>query len=319
MSSLVLRSVLATPPIELRFGTSGRRGRLASLTQLEIYINVLGELRYLQSLPAAEGGIVAGDEFFLAHDLRPSSTGWQDGYGEIAQAVDAAVRDAGMRPVHCGAIPTPALACYAWARNRGSIMITGSHIPFDWNGYKLNTSGGELLKHHETPIHREVARVRDELYAQSSDESIFDARGMFKCGHRDLPAASPEARRAYASRYTEFFAGRPLAGMCVVCSTSIPPWVRDLVREILARSRRGTSCRGTQRELRPIDTENIDHQTITGVQALADAAPGIDAVVSTDGDSDRPLIMGVDSGGRAAFFPAIWWELSWPHFLGRTR
>ena len=36
-------------------------------------------------------------------------------------------------------------------------MVTGSHIPFDRNGYKLNTARGELLKQQEAPINRSVA------------------------------------------------------------------------------------------------------------------------------------------------------------------
>src|SRR5882672_6553420 len=69
-----LRSALTFQPRELRFGTSGRRGPVADLTQLEIYINVFGELAYLQTLPRTDGGIGKGDEFYFAHDLRPSST-----------------------------------------------------------------------------------------------------------------------------------------------------------------------------------------------------------------------------------------------------
>ena len=62
--------------------------------------------------------------------------------GEIAQAIVSAIREAGMMPVNLGAIPTPAVMCYAIARGKGSIMVTGSHIPFDRNGYKTNSSCG---------------------------------------------------------------------------------------------------------------------------------------------------------------------------------
>src|ERR1700687_3753685 len=68
-----LRSSLQYEPRVLEFGTSGRRGKVVDLTQLEVYINALAELQYLQSLDASEGGIVRGQEFFLARDLRPSS------------------------------------------------------------------------------------------------------------------------------------------------------------------------------------------------------------------------------------------------------
>ncbi|MGZ8249005.1 MAG: hypothetical protein ACXW17_13185, partial [Methylomagnum sp.] len=177
-------------PQPLQFGTSGRRGQVIHLTQLEIFINALAELEYLQSLPVEEGGIVAGEEFFFATDLRPSSTGYvpePQGRGELAQAVEQAILAAGMRPVYLGKIPTPALTAYAIAQGQGSMMVTGSHIPFDRNGYKTNTSRGELLKQHERPINERVKEVRARLYAQPFDESLFDANGLFKSGHRDLP------------------------------------------------------------------------------------------------------------------------------------
>src|ERR1039457_6601177 len=104
-----LRSSLTYEPLELQFGTSGRRGKVVDLTQLEIYINALAELEYLQSRGPSEGGIIRGEEFFFARDLRPSSDSFVpefEGRGEIAQAVVAAIRDACMSPVNLGAIPT---------------------------------------------------------------------------------------------------------------------------------------------------------------------------------------------------------------------
>jgi phosphomannomutase len=85
-----------------------------------------------------------------------------------------------MRPVNLGAIPTPALTCYALARGKGSIMVTGSHIPFDRHGYKTNTSKGELLKQQEAPIHEQVRKVRQSLYDQPRDQSPFDERRLLQ-------------------------------------------------------------------------------------------------------------------------------------------
>ena len=48
--------------------------------------------------------------------------------GEIAQAIVAAIRDAGMHAINLGTIPTPALTYYALPVGKGSMMITGSHI-----------------------------------------------------------------------------------------------------------------------------------------------------------------------------------------------
>ena len=303
-----LASRLTYRPRELRFGTSGRRGLVADLTQLEVYTNVLGELEYLQSLTPEDGGILCGDEFFVAYDLRPSSTAFVEGEnrrGEICQAVERAVKDAGMRPVNLGAIPTPALACYALARRKGSIMVTGSHIPFDRNGYKLNTSRGELLKEQEDPINQAVRKVRERLNGQAFGESLFDETGMLKEGHREPGPVSDEARQAYVRRYREFFAGCSLAGKRIVVYQHSAVG-RDLLVEILEHFGAQVIPAGRSATFVPIDTENVGAEQLARIQDLADQAGAggkVAAVVSTDGDSDRPLLAAIeDRTGKARFF-----------------
>lgn len=311
-----LRANLSYEPVPLKFGTSGRRGDVVHLTQLEVYLNALAEFEYLQSLPAAEGGLGRGDEFFFAFDLRPNSTRFvpeQQGRGEIAQAIVCAIRDAGMLPVNLGAIPTPALAYHALQRGKGGVMITGSHIPFDRNGYKTNTAKGELLKKDEAPINAHVEQVRERLYAQPFAESRFDRRGLFKVGHQDLPSEDRAAREAYLHRYTDFFAHRNLTGkrLLVYQHSAVG---RDLLVDILQRLGAEVIAAGRSETFVPIDTENIDTEQLAQIQALADDVwthhGPLDAVVSTDGDSDRPLILGVEpapgagpeSPGRVRFF-----------------
>jgi phosphomannomutase len=289
-----LRSRLIHEPRPLRFGTSGRRGQLIFLTHLEIYVNVLGELRYLQSKPVGDGGLVIGDPFYFARDLRPSSP-------SLCQAVCQAVTDAGMVPVYLGCIPTPALAGYAFARAKGSIMVTGSHIPFDRNGYKLNTSRGELMKQDEVPIDRAVAGVREEIYAAPFDSSPFDENGALR-----RPPALPEpdnaARDEYLSRYLDFFAGQSLEGLRVLVYQHSAVG-RDLLTNLLRSLGAEVVPAGRSETFVPIDTEAIDAETLSGIRALL-PDPDFDAVVSTDGDSDRPLILGVDRAtGALSFFP----------------
>jgi len=291
-----LRSALKYVPEELKFGTSGRRGRIVDLTPLEIYVNTLAELEYLQSLVPSAGGIVRGDDFFFASDLRPSSP-------RIAEAVVAAVRDAGMRPVNLGLIPTPALAYYAVSRGKGSIMVTGSHIPFDRNGYKLNTSCGELLKQHDGPINERVRKVRDRLYSEPYERSPFDERGGFKAGGRRFPEVQDDARRAYIARYIDFFGRSPLAGMRLLVYQHSAVG-RDILVEILERLGAEAIPAGRSDAFVPIDTENMDAGQMAVIQQLVSDANGpFDAVVSTDGDSDRPLILGIDpANGKIRFF-----------------
>jgi phosphomannomutase len=303
-----LRSRLNYEPQVLGFGTSGRRGKVVDLTQLEVYLNALAELEYLQSLPLAEGGIQKGDPFYFAYDLRPSSSEFvsqEQGRGEIAQAIVAAITDAGMKAVNLGRIPTPALASYALTRSKGSIMVTGSHIPFDRNGYKTNSSRGELLKEQEAPINERVKLVRTRLYEQPWEQSRFDQRGMLKSGHQALPEEQGEARAAYIDRFTHFFAGSSLRGKRILVYQHSAVG-RDLLVEILKQLNAEVVTGGRSETFVPIDTENIDAAQVAVIQALADEAAGdgpLDAVVSTDGDSDRPLVLGVDPRtGLVQFF-----------------
>ena len=297
-----LRSRLNYEPVPLQFGTSGRRGQVAHLTQLEVYLNALAEVAYLQSLPVGQGGVVRGQEFYFACDLRPSSSrlvAQEQGRGELAQAVAAAIAAAGMKPVFLGQVPTPALAAFALGRGRGSMMITGSHIPFDRNGYKTNTARGELLKKDEAPIQARVEQVRRQLYAQPFTASPFDERGMFKGGHRELPAEQAGAREAYLRRYTDFLAGGALQGKRVLVYQHSAVG-RDLLVELLRRFGAEAIPAGRSDTFVPIDTENIDEAQLRRLQRLAAEAwrsqGPLDAVVSTDGDSDRPLILGVEPG-----------------------
>jgi phosphomannomutase len=302
-----LRARLNYEPQVLGFGTSGRRGKVVDLTQLEVYLNAFAELGYLQSLSLADGGIERGDTFYFACDLRPSSTEFvpaEQGRGEIAQAIVGAIRDAGMRPVNLGQIPTPALASYALSRNKGSIMVTGSHIPFDRNGYKTYSSRGELLKEQEAPINEQVALVRKKLYEQPWDQSLFDERGMLKRGHQPLPQEDDCARLEYIARFTNFFTGATLKGKRILVYQHSAVG-RDLLVEILQRLGAEVVPGGRSDTFVPIDTENIDAAQLAVMQRLADEASAggpLYAVVSTDGDSDRPLVLGVDPKTRQVHF-----------------
>lgn len=300
--SNTLYSKLIYEPQELKFGTSGRRGEVFHLSQLEVYINVVADLAFLLSLPASEGGVRRGDEFYFGYDLRPSSSRYVKGHlprGGIAQAVERALLDAGMKPVNLGQIPTPALAHYALSRGRGSIMVTGSHIPFDRNGYKTNTAVGELLKQHEQAIFQMVWEVRKRVYDQSFPDSPFDESGCFKNGCQEMGTVNPDGLRAYTRRYLEFFHLNALRGLRLMVYQHSAVG-RDWLVEILRALGANVLAVGRSDHFIPIDTENMDEPLMATIQKLHDHAAvkhgPFDAIVSTDGDSDRPLILGIESG-----------------------
>ena len=295
-----LRECLIYEPKELQFGTSGRRGEVVHLTQLEVFINAVAELEFLQSLPLSDGGIVRGEDFYYARDLRPSSSAYvvgQQGRGELAQAIELAIRYVGMVPINEGLIPTPALTHFALKQGKGSIMVTGSHIPFDRNGYKTNTSKGELLKQHEAPINDKVKEVRSRFYNQPFDDSFFGTDGLLKEGSKLLSKEDNQATTAYLDRYVDFFGNNALSGLKLLAYQHSAVG-RDMLIVILEGLGAEVVAAGRSETFVPIDTENMDAGQLAVIQALYNKAASIygrfDAIVSTDGDSDRPLILGVD-------------------------
>jgi phosphomannomutase len=160
-----------------------------------------------------------------------------------------------------------------------------------------------LLKEQEAPINEQVRQVRQRLYEQSWGQSLFDERGMLKCGHQELPAEQGAARAAYIERFTNFFHGSTLQGKRILVYQHSAVG-RDLLVEILERLGAEVVKGGRSDTFVPIDTENIDAAQLAVIQGLADASSGpLHAVVSTDGDSDRPLVLGVDPlTGHVHFF-----------------
>ena len=286
-------------PVPLAFGTSGLRGLVKDITDLEAYINVKGALRYLLAI----GDFRANSCVVIAGDLRPSTE-------RIMRACVQAILDSGCQVENAGKIPTPALVSHAISRQSAGVMVTGSHIPFDRNGIKINKSVGEVLKSDEAGIIGEVERVRAEEYGRSATESLFDARGMLKRAP-DLPALDGAAEAAYVGRYVNCFNRASLSGMRVLVYQHSAVG-RDLLPRILRELGAEVVTAGRSETFIPIDTENITDEQLERLEEFARSAENggrpIAAIVSTDGDSDRPLVTAVlpanevDLGARRVRF-----------------
>ena len=288
-------------PVSLAFGTSGLRGLVKDITDLEAYINVKAALRYLLSI----GDIRARSGVVIAGDLRPSTD-------RIMRACAQAIVDSGCQVENAGKIPTPALISHAISAGRAGVMVSGSHIPFDRNGIKLSKSVGEVVKSDEPGITREVERVRAEEYGRTAATSAFGASGMLKRSP-DLPSLDRAAEEAYVRRYLQSFTCAGLSGLRVlvyqhsaVGRDILPRILRELGAEVVTAGRSETFV--------SIDTENITDEQLDRLEEFAVAAEAsgrpLHAIVSTDGDSDRPLVTAVlpaaevhSRGRRVHFLP----------------
>jgi phosphomannomutase len=190
---MTLKNTLNYSPQELNFGTSGLRGLETDMTDLECYINARGFIHFLES----SHGLRKGGSIALAGDLRRSTP-------RILKAVASAITESGYITEYAGRIPTPALAYYALRSNIPSIMVTGSHIPADRNGIKFYRADSEVMKDDEASIKNSVTIVREEVYAQDSEASLFTPEGTLK-NAVDLPDENTDVLNNFLERYTSVF------------------------------------------------------------------------------------------------------------------
>ncbi|MBE7248629.1 MAG: phosphomannomutase, partial [Actinomycetospora chiangmaiensis] len=248
----------------LKFGTSGLRGLVTELVGWPSYAYASAFFRSV----AAGGG---SREVVIGRDLRDSSEG-------IAATVASAASAAGFTAIDCGALPTPALALEAMRRGAYAVMVTGSHIPEDRNGLKFYRPDGEITKADEGAI---LAALGDVA-----------AGGTVPA----TPPATPEpdAIARYRHRYAAAFPADCLAGLriAVYQQSSV---ARDLLAELLAGFGASAEAIGRADRFVPIDTEAHRPEDVAYIrEAMASGA--YDALVTTDGDADRPLV--ADGTGR---------------------
>jgi len=248
------------------FGTSGARGLVSAMTNRVCYGYTTAFLGYLREL----GEFGPGVEVAIAGDLRPSTP-------RIMGACAEAIRDAGGVPVFCGHVPTPALVHYAFSRKIPSLMVTGSHIPDDRNGIKFHRVADEVLKTDEAGIMRQSVTLRPSGFDE--DGALIDP----------APLPTPiDIEAGYIRRYTDFFGADALSGLTIgVYQHSAVG--RDVITDLIRALGADVRPLGREDHFIPVDTEALRQEDIDLAHNWA-AEGGMDAIVSTDGDSDRPLL-----------------------------
>jgi len=250
------------------FGTSGARGLATEMTDLVCYAYTRGFLQYLEGAGELSQ---PGMEVAIAGDLRPST-------GRIMAAVGRAAKDMGYAPLHCGRVPSPAVALYGLEHGVPAVMVTGSHIPADRNGIKFNKASGEILKTDEVGITSQLVELPDAL---------FNTDGSFAAAF-ELPAENPQAGQSYIRRYLDVFPPDCLSGKKIGIYQHSAVGREQLV-EIFKGLGADVTALGFSDTFIPVDTEAIRDEDVALARKWA-LEYGFDAILSTDGDSDRPLI-----------------------------
>lgn len=249
------------------FGTSGARGLVSAMTDRVCYAYTSAFLQYLGSL----GEFSPKTAVALSGDLRPSTP-------QILKACAAAIEDAGGVPLFCDFVPSPAVALQGFSLGIPSLMVTGSHIPDDRNGIKFNRAKGEILKEDESAIRAQCVHI---------PPGRFDSTGALLASQPDLLVAA-DAATPYLARYLDFFGAGALEGLRVGVyqHSSVG---RDLLVSILAGLGAEVLVLGRSEVFVPVDTEAVRPEDVVLAKAWA-GEHALDAICSTDGDADRPLI-----------------------------
>ncbi len=257
--------------MSLKFGTSGVRALVSDLTDRNVYVMTTAFLKYAISNDPDFKNVYTG------MDLRESSP-------KLLSVVHAAIIDAGKSVFFCGAVPTPCLANFSSLHGSPSIMLTGSHIPADRNGIKFYLTSGETLKEDDSKI----LEIFNQLLATNYSGEKFDDKGCFRIQPKfQIENSEMACSQSFENRYLNFFSADSLKGQKVVFyeHSSV---ARSTFPEILKKLGANVICVGRSETFVAVDTEAVD--SVDKFQGWIKSY-GANALVSTDGDADRPLVI----------------------------
>ena len=133
---------------------------------------------------------------------------------ELNQALTRGILATGINVIELGLLPTPALYYGAIERGNGSgVMITGSHNPKDYNGFKIMLDGHTLS-----------GQEIDQLYQRISNNNLYQGSGERYC---------ETIQSAYLKRLQQGQQlTRPLK-VIVDCGNGVPgPWIEALLEQL---------------------------------------------------------------------------------------
>lgn len=253
--------------MSVKFGTSGLRGLSVDLIGVPSALYTAAFCRYLQQI----GKAGRGSKILVGQDFRASSP-------EIAASCMGVIADHGLQPIDCGTLPTPALASYGQEQTAASLMITGSHIPADRNGIKFYLPEGEISKEDELAI---------SSLAKELDGAVVQKKG----GGLDKAAVALDH---FLARCQTILPRRALTGLKVgVYQHSTV--ARDLLINVILHYGAEVVPLGRSDAFIPVDTEAVSEESISLLKQWSRDGQ-FDAIVSADGDGDRPLV--IDERGQ---------------------
>lgn len=277
----------------LEFGTAGLRGVLGGgtnrMNRAVVRRTTAGLARYLKAqVPeAARRGVVVG------RDGRHQSQAFA---GDVAAVLAAE----GVRAwVFAGVVPTPVTA-FAVARlgAAGAVMVTASHNPPQYNGYKVYwENGAQIIPPHDSGIARAIDAVERADAVRLLTRGEAQAQGLW----REVPS---EVEEAYLEAILAARPTKQAAGLRVVYTAMHGVGGRWATRALAEAGFTEVHPVAAQQEPDPdFPTVRFPNPEEPGAMDLAVAAAeavSADLVLANDPDADRLAVMARDATGVLA-------------------
>lgn len=249
----------------VKFGTSGVRGLVSDLTDKVCVSFMRAFIKHCESNFSDK--LKSNKKIIFAGDFRESSP-------RIKAVIMNLAANLGFQVYDGGLAPTPALAYSCQKQNALGIMITGSHIPADRNGFKFYFPWGEILKSDELQISKYYELFENSIEEKNIESSHFQPNS--------LNILTP-----FNERYSSVFGENILRGVKVVfyqhstlAQLSIPEVLRQLGAEVIIAL--------PSKEFVAVDTEAFDANPAL-LEIIKNEKPF--ATISADGDGDRPIVI----------------------------
>ncbi len=275
----------------LEFGTAGLRGTLGGgtnrMNRAVVRRTTAGLARYLkQHVPdVAKRGVVVG------RDGRLMSLEFT--------ADAAAVLAAEGIPAHVfpGVAPTPLTAFgLTHLRAAAAIMVTASHNPPEYNGYKVYWgNGAQIVPPHDAGIAKAIDGVEPAKDVRLLSEADARAKGLFH-------AIGPEVERAYLDAILALRCTKEPAGLRVVYTAMHGVGGRHVLAAL--KEAGFTDVHPVPEQQEPdgrFPTVRFPNPEEPGAMDLSCALAEklkADVVLANDPDADRLAVMARDSSGR---------------------
>jgi phosphoglucomutase len=265
---------------QLAFGTGGLRGRIgAGYNRMNPYVvsrATQGLAAYIQKQHVADPSVV------LAYDSRDYSK-------EFAQSAALVLCQNGIKAyVFSSLRPTPELSFAVRELNAvAGIVITASHNPKEYNGYKVYWSdGGQIVPPHDRGILKEAAIVTGRVASMHLDVAL--ERNLLEYIDRRIDDAYLSMIGTYLLRKDAL---TPYAKGLKVVYTALHGTGAMLVEKLLGSM--GVSCISVPEQREPdgafptVESPNPEEATALAMAIRLAREENAILVLGTDPDSDR--------------------------------